>query len=172
MRFLLLSTAFLAFVSSAHAEPVFRPIVEEQPAEAVAATAQPRISHHGEIIDSVGGDAIPALPIEAVQENGITYLSGGIGDEEVAQLKQEESKYNLRLQITGKGGEYLSEVQLTLKDKKDSALVSIMDAGPYVYFQLPAGEYVVEALPAVGDGKKVPIKVPVNAVAVKAQIRL
>ena len=45
----------------------------------------------GEVIDSIGSDAIPALPLTVMSNGTMKYVTGGVGDEEVAQLKSLES---------------------------------------------------------------------------------
>lgn len=126
-------------------------------------------SRSGETIDSIGGGAIPALPIEANTEGGISYISGGIGDEEKEQLKEQEEAYNARLQVTGPNGEYVGNVNFVLHDAKGKQLLAIDDAGPFVYIQLAPGTYTVDAT-ASTIHKKATIKVPAKG-AVKAQIR-
>src|SRR4051812_6936733 len=58
----------------------YPPSANEWPAKAAMATRP------GSLIDSVGEGAIPAMPIQAMTNGEITYLSGGISDEELAQL--------------------------------------------------------------------------------------
>lgn len=107
MRRFLLTTTLLALSTAnsfAQSAPAFRPLdpsmtAGSAAAPAAAAPATPAFSnikqaaepapqaalpkaHDGEIIDSVGSGAIPALPLEVQTENGISYLSGGISDEE------------------------------------------------------------------------------------------
>lgn len=183
MRHLLITAAAIAFTSSAFAAPApdFRPLdsnmIVSQPAPAGAAPAQaaaptptyPR-ARDGEIIDSIGEGAIPALPLEVEKSNGITYLSGGIGDEELAQLKAQEETYNLRLQISGPYGAYLSDVWMTLS-ADGKTLVSMNDAGPYVYMLVPAGKYQIDLTGPSGTKQSFSIDVPANK-AVKKSIRL
>jgi len=189
MRRLLITSSIVLLSASAFAAPEFRPLDSNMRINAPAASAAPApaaqapiqfgapipssalpVSHSGEVIDSVGSNAIPSLPLEAITANNITYLSGGIGDEEEAQLASEEHNYNLRLLITGQSGEYLSEVSLVLKDAKGNQLMSIDDAGPMVYIKLPAGAYQADLNGPTG-AKPVALKVPATG-ALKTQIRL
>ena len=200
MRILLLATTLLVATSAAslvQAAPVFRSVADEpslqlpagaprveMPAAAPAPVATPAttaaqpfaaptalpVSRAGEVIDSVGSGAIPALSLEATTENGITYVSGGISDEEVEQLKSNENTFNLRLQITGLHAEYVSDVNVVLKDAGGKALVSVSDAGPYLYFQVPAGSYSAD-VSAHGTTKTLALKVE-EGKAVKQQVRI
>ena len=187
MRRLHLTTTLLALSAStsfAQSAPVFRPLDASMTAGTAAATTtapimqteptpQPSlpVAKNGEVIDSVGSGAIPSLPIEAKTENGISYLSGGIGDEETDQLKSQENDYNLRVLITGIGGEFLGGATMTLKDASGVTLLTVGDAGPFVYARVPAGKYVVDVTSAAGTKTSTNLTVPANA-AVKAQIRV
>lgn len=146
--------------------PVGQPAVQQRVAPQPNPQGLP-VAKNGEVIDSIGSGAIPALPLELLTENGVSYISGGIGDEEVAQLKAQEAQYNIQLTITNGSGAYASNVVLTLKDAKGASLVSINDAGPKVFFRAPAGSYTVET----NDGKKLVIKAPAKGAA-KAQVRV
>jgi hypothetical protein len=187
MRHLYLVTAMLlcsAGSSFAQGAPVFRSLdpsmtaspsapaaVQEEPAKVAPAAATLPVAHNGEVIDSVGSGAIPALPLEVQTENGVSYLSGGISDEETEQLRAQEAAYNLRLLITAQGGEFVSDVLMILKDAKGTALITVRDAGPCVYAQVPAGKYTVEITAASGATKTVSLTVPAKGV-IKTQIRV
>ncbi len=125
----------------------------------------------GEIIDSEGGGAIPYMPLEIVTERGILYISGGIGAEEEAQIKEQENMFNFRLLITGANGEFISDINVAIKDAKDNLIINIADAGPYVYMKIPPAEYVVEAVGKDGIGKRFTFKLPETG-AVKTQLKL
>lgn len=124
----------------------------------------------GEVIDSTGGGAIPALPLELMTENGISYLSGGIGDEEIAQMNAQEAQFNLHVVITNDSGDFASNVVLNLKDAKGKTLVSINDAGPKLLVRLPAGHYTIETN-AGGSVKTLAVNVPAKGTA-KSQIHI
>ena len=82
--------------------------------------------------------------IEPQQQNNITFVTGGIGDEEREILNEAKSRYNLHLLSSSKDGAYTGESKLTIADAKGSILVSA-DAGPIFYAQLPAGKYTLTA---------------------------
>ena len=181
-----IATAMLACISPvcyAQALPEFRPVdssmtlaVQPTATAPVASapatiTASPGVARNGEIIDSVGSNAIPSVPLELTTANGISYLSGGIGDEEVAQLTAQEHQFNLRLKITGMGGEFIGGAKLALRDASGNALLNMEDAGPYVYMLLNPGSYTLQIAAANGNAKTMTIKIPANG-AVKDQVRL
>lgn len=196
MRRLSFTAALVAtsFAASAFAQgaPAFRPLSSEEgmvvnTAPALSATTsittdsqQPAVegsmiapmphARNGDIIDSKGGNAIPALPMQVVRVGNIAYISGGIGDEEIAQLKAQEHLYNFRIQIANKAGEYMTDVTFNVYDSKGKQLVSIDDAGPYVMMQLPFANFEGEVISSVGK-ERFKFKLPPNKV-VKKQIRL
>lgn len=118
----------------------------------------------GEAIGSVGNGAIPALPLQPMTAGNITYLNGGIGDEEVAQLKAQASSYNLHLLLSATNGEYISDVSLRILDSSGKEVLSIPDAGPYVYASLPAGKYTLEATSKTAGAKSIKINAGKGAI--------
>ena len=80
------------------------------------------------------------------QQNGITYINGGVGQEEQAALKAQRADYNLMLTFASKqSGAYRSDVQLDISDAKGANLVSAANAGPMFFAKLPPGTYRVSA---------------------------
>jgi len=122
------------------------------PAEASAAPAA--------MIDSEGGGAIPALPLEAISQGGVTYITGGIGDEELAELKALEKNYNLHMLMTAPGGAFIGDVTVRVLDAQGKALLSVDDAGPYFYAKLAAGTYTLDLNSPSGGSKTVKVKIP------------
>lgn len=116
------------------------------------------------VIDSVGGGAIPALPLKVhTTENGIDYINGGVGDEEEAQLKSTAGEYNLQLMLSGKSGAYISDIAIRVSDTGGNVLLSVDNAGPYLYAKLPAGTYIIEAMPKQENAvKRVKAKIPAS----------
>jgi hypothetical protein len=112
-------------------------------------------------LTQLGNGAIPALPLEIQNAGGITYLTGGIGDEEEAELKAKDHDFNTHILFTAPGGEYISDVMVRVLDAKDShELLSTDNAGPYFFANLPAGNYTVEATAKEGGIKKLKLHVP------------
>ncbi|HSD38962.1 MAG TPA: hypothetical protein VLC92_15725 [Rhodocyclaceae bacterium] len=81
-----------------------------------------------------------------VANEGISYLCGGIGDESLAQIKGAEGSADAQLVLTmGGGGNYLSDVKLSVSstDKKHTA--TWQAAGPICLLKLPPGSFSVDA---------------------------
>jgi hypothetical protein len=80
------------------------------------------------------------------QQNGITYVNGGVGEEEQAAMKAQRADYNLLLTFaTRQSGAYRSDVQLDISDAKGANLVTAANTGPMFFAKLPPGTYRVSA---------------------------
>jgi hypothetical protein len=92
-----------------------------------------------EPIDSTG------VQVQQQQQNGITYLSGGVGEDE-AKAIQHAQGYNLHMTFsTGPKDEYVPDVNLVIQKTPGSPVLTLSEAGPLVYVQLPPGKYTVVA---------------------------
>lgn len=89
-------------------------------------------------------DATPAEPT-VLKQNGITYVSGGIGEDEVAAMKKMAAQYSLRVIVAGQSGEYLSDVDVTIASAAGKQVFSARTDGPILLVRLPAGRYRVSA---------------------------
>lgn len=85
---------------------------------------------------------------------GVVFVSGGIGDEEMEMLKSREHEFNVKIMLSAPKGEYVSNITLRILDNKDTPLVGIPDAGPYVYAKMQPGTYFIETTGATGEKKK------------------
>jgi opacity protein-like surface antigen len=80
------------------------------------------------------------------QQNGITYVNGGVGQEEQSAMRAQRSDYNLQLTFaTSQTGAYRSDVQLDIADAKGNNLVSKANTGPMFFAKLPPGTYRISA---------------------------
>ncbi|QZP34772.1 carboxypeptidase regulatory-like domain-containing protein [Pseudomonas sp. DR48] len=92
-----------------------------------------------EPVDSTG------VQIQRQEQNGITYLSGGVGEDE-AKAIQQTTGYNLHMTFTiGPEGKYVPDVELVIQSTQGQSVLTLSQAGPLVYVQLPAGKYTVVA---------------------------
>lgn len=89
-----------------------------------------------------------------VQHTGkVTFVTGGIGDEERDAMRAVQSNYNLRiLSAAGASGEYPGDTHIVISDTKGNELVNT-DADPLFYAQMPSGHYIVNESSA-GQSKK------------------
>jgi len=93
----------------------------------------------------LGSHAALAAPTPK-EQNGVTYINGGVGQEEQSAMRALRSDYNLLLTFaTKQSGAYRSDVQLDIMDAKGTTLVSAANTGPMFYAKLPAGTYRISA---------------------------
>ena len=90
----------------------------------------------GRAADASGGLAVATY-------QGIPYVSGGAGEEELAAMKAQEKSYNLHLLFATKTGDYLADVQVVVADQAGHKILEATSQGPLFYTNLPAGQYRV-----------------------------
>lgn len=84
-----------------------------------------------------------AVQLQPQQQNGITYLSGGIGLDESTVMKQTQG-YNLRLTFaTGPEDKYLPGVNVAIQKLNGQPVLSVNDVGPYFFVNLPPDQYMI-----------------------------
>jgi hypothetical protein len=88
-----------------------------------------------------------AQGVDRVQEqNGVTFVSGGIGEDSRNDLAAREKSYNFKLITTLEGsGSYVSGVRVTLSTAGGDRLVQHLTDGPIMLASLSAGTYVITA---------------------------
>lgn len=85
------------------------------------------------------------VQIQRQEQNGIAYLSGGVGEDESKAIQQSVG-YNLHMTFAvGTQNEYIPDVTVTIEKAQGQTVLTLNDAGPLVYVQLPAGKYTVVA---------------------------
>jgi len=82
----------------------------------------------------------------------ITYVTGGVGEEERGALQATKKEYNLYVMVADKTGHFLADTQIIIHDPKGGEVLNAT-AGPIFYAKLPAGSYTVEAVNQ-GQSKK------------------
>lgn len=101
----------------------------------------PTLSHTASLdpIDSTG------VQVQPQKQNGISYLSGGIGEDESKAIQQSKG-YNLHMTFSvGSQNEYIPDVEVIIQKVQGQTVLTLNQAGPLVYVQLPAGQYTVVA---------------------------
>ena len=88
-----------------------------------------------------GAATLPA----AQTQNGVAYLTGGIGEDESAAMRAEARHYPVSMFFTaGKDNAFLADVKVTVKDKAGKEVLSTA-AGPILLVNVPSGTYAVTA---------------------------
>ena len=84
--------------------------------------------------------------VTAMTQNGISYVSGGIGEAQQQALKTMRKDYNLLLTFAiEKSGEYLADVKVSIQDAKGKKILETVSPGPLFYAKLPQGKYRITA---------------------------
>jgi hypothetical protein len=95
--------------------------------------------------EAVENQMLGGETVSMTQEyQGIRYATGGIGDEELQELKAIQQEFNLRLLNTGKHGEFVGTYTLQLVDNTGREIFNGKGDGPLFYLSLPTGSYVVK----------------------------
>ena len=76
---------------------------------------------------------------------GISYVSGGVGDDSIIKLNTLAGQFNLKLVFALQSGNYVSDVQVVIADAKGKTLLDATSAGPWFLAKLPAGNYQIVA---------------------------
>jgi hypothetical protein len=72
------------------------------------------------------------------------YINGGIGQEEADDMRLHASEYNLRLYFSeAKQGQSISDVTVTVTDKKGNVKLEVADAGPMLFVHMENGIYKI-----------------------------
>ena len=122
-------------------------------AQHFAGKAQKRYGRFGLIALMVVLQCAPALAIEvddAAKSNvasspqaGVSWLSGGVGDDAMAEMRRQSASYNVHLMLTGPHGNYLAGGPFKVSRLNGQLTVSGVTEGPLLYLKLPAGRYQV-----------------------------
>lgn len=78
----------------------------------------------------------------------VKYVTGGVGDDERAEIEAAKSEYNVYILNAKKSGEYVEDTRTVISRKNGKTLEPVLDvlAGPLLYVELAPGSYVVEAI--------------------------
>jgi len=82
--------------------------------------------------------------MQPMQNGEIRYITGGIGDEERAALKQMADQYDVHIMSASASGAFVGDTQIRITSAKGNELLSAA-AGPLFYADLPSGRYTIEA---------------------------
>lgn len=80
-----------------------------------------------------------------VAMQGVTYLTGGIGEDDVQQLRAAAAKYDLHVTFASKTGAYLSDIDVSISTESKREVLSIRTEGPLLFVNVPPGRYLLAA---------------------------
>lgn len=79
-------------------------------------------------------------------QDGIPYISGGVGSDETQAMRDARTAYNVLMTFAIKdSGEYQADVDLKISGKDGKAVAAFKGVGPLLYAKLAPGRYTIEA---------------------------
>lgn len=81
--------------------------------------------------------------LEVQQQDGVSFVGGGVSDEEQQAIKGMADQFNLHLTFADEAGHYLSDVQVSILDQEGNSVLDTTSKGPLFYADLEPGTYTV-----------------------------
>lgn len=79
-------------------------------------------------------------------QGDVTFISGGVGEDERSEMKAMRANYNLSLLFSVKGsGEYIGDAKVRIEDSSGNTALETVSDGPMLYAKLKPGHYKVIA---------------------------
>lgn len=92
-------------------------------------------------------DAAGTSATRVVKSGNVSYVSGGVDETGMDNMKTEQDAYNLKTTfVMEPNGEYLSEVNVKIATTGDEDMLNTRTDGPVLLAQLPPGHYVITAM--------------------------
>jgi hypothetical protein len=73
------------------------------------------------------------------------YVTGGIGVDEADAMREAASDYSLEMTFAAQTGQFVSGVDVAVKDRAGEVVLQTNDAAPILLADLPAGRYQIDA---------------------------
>jgi len=83
-----------------------------------------------------------SVPPHPQSYSGIQVINGGVDLDQADAIKRVQSRYNLRIEISGRGGNYYVADNLKLIQGGD-VVAEIPQAGPWLLLDVPPGRYTL-----------------------------
>lgn len=86
------------------------------------------------------------MPVQTAGD--IRYVSGGIGSDEVAAIKEQAGDFSLVLEFAERAGKrerYIADVNVDISGARGAPVLNVRTDGPFLLVDLPAGSYKVSA---------------------------
>lgn len=88
---------------------------------------------------------LAGLAMDKGEQNGIAYVTGGVGQDESTAIRGMARDYSLRLLAAAKSGEYVADVRVAIHDSGGKDVLSVTTQGPYLLARLAPGNYRIDA---------------------------
>ena len=93
---------------------------------------------HAELVSENPATASAQVPTPS-------FVSGGVGEEDRAELEKVQRNYSLKLVFAGEGGVFLDDIHVLIMDSANNTVLTTDTEGPILLAQLKPGKYVVNA---------------------------
>jgi hypothetical protein len=85
-----------------------------------------------------------------IKRGEVSYVSGGICEGGVEQMKSLAKKFPLEIVLVEKTEEkekegYIADVKIKITDAKDNLILDVSTEGPYLLANMPSGKYTITA---------------------------
>ena len=95
-------------------------------------------------------------------KSGTRYMTGGIGEEDVAVMRRHAKQFTLNLLLSeGSSGRWVTDANVNIYDEASNLVFRMVAAKPMLYVNLPAGTYTILAN---NNGQKLRHKFKVAAI--------
>lgn len=98
----------------------------------------------GLVLSPLAAQELTAMSVKT-DANGTAYVSGGVGEIELEQVKLASKDYNLKLILAEKSGAYAANVKISIVDRQGKPVLDVPAAGPILLTQLAPARYLVRA---------------------------
>jgi hypothetical protein len=91
--------------------------------------------------------AVPGMEMGPASgsRHGISFMTGGVGMGERAQMEKMSGEYNLKIILATSSGSYLAKIPIMIYDNKGTLVFQAESEGPWFYVRLPEGGYTIKA---------------------------
>jgi hypothetical protein len=98
----------------------------------------------GSVTDSTSAGNVHGTGMPQIQQQGgVSFVSGGVGQDESQALRSAASEWPLSLRFTARSGEFLADVHVTIEDAHGTSVLDATSRGPYMLVKVPPGRYSV-----------------------------
>jgi hypothetical protein len=94
----------------------------------------------------INGSVFAESPKTLNTKSGLSYMTGGIGEEDATIMRANAKKYTLNLLFSeGTSGRWVTDVNVNIYNEQSETVFRIIGSKPMLYVNLPAGTYTILA---------------------------
>ncbi len=106
------------------------------------------VAIYGMIFSSCAAASTTDILPETQMQNNVTYITGGIGQDESSAMRSASRDYALEIVCVQKAiprDEFLAAVKVRIVDAHGKVALDVVTDGPYLLANLPQGAYTITA---------------------------